>query len=307
MTLKQPLFMLIVAALALGAVGAEAANPTKAQICEAFKNTAAGAKALCLEIEYAQQALGKPPNFAKCESRFMSAFAKAEQQAGGACPTEGDAAAIEALLDACVGDVAAALSGSPPPPCQQFPATGQTTCWDGTGNVISCAGTGQDGEIQAGATLSYTDNGNGTITDNNTGLVWEKKSDDDSIHDKDNFYTWDEAFAFVTDLNAAKFAGHNDWRVPNYKELISILNLENSFPAVSPAFNNNCVAGATVLTGSCMESHYWSSTAFAISPDFAWGVEFGGGNVVTFNKCCLGDFPGPGALGVRAVRGGLDD
>jgi hypothetical protein len=39
MTLKQPLFMLIVAALALGAVGAEAANPTKAQKCEAFKNT----------------------------------------------------------------------------------------------------------------------------------------------------------------------------------------------------------------------------------------------------------------------------
>jgi hypothetical protein len=39
MTLKQPLFMLIVAALALGAVGTETANPTKAQICEAFKNT----------------------------------------------------------------------------------------------------------------------------------------------------------------------------------------------------------------------------------------------------------------------------
>ena len=54
MTLKQPLFTLIVAALASGAVGAETANPTKAQICEAFKNTAAGAKALCLEIEYAK-------------------------------------------------------------------------------------------------------------------------------------------------------------------------------------------------------------------------------------------------------------
>jgi hypothetical protein len=96
----------------------------------------------------------------------------------------------------------------------QFPATGQTTCYDSEGPVIPCAGTGQDGEIQAGATLRYKDNGDGTITDKNTKLTWEKKSDDDSIHDKDNFYIWDEAFAFVTDLNAANFAGHNDWRSP---------------------------------------------------------------------------------------------
>jgi uncharacterized protein DUF1566 len=305
MTLKQPLFMLIVAALALGAVGAETANPTKAQKCEAFKNTAAGAKALCLEIEYAKQALGKPPNFAKCESRFMSDFAKAEQRAGGACPTEGDAAAIEALLDACVGDVAAALSGSSPPPppsCQQFPATGQTTCWDSSGNVISCAGTGQDGEIQAGATLSYTDNGDGTITDDNTGLQWEKQSDDDSIHDKDNTYIWDEAFAFVTDLNTANFAGHNDWRLPNYKELTSILNLENfdpvhPVPAVSLAFNTNCVPNATVLDGRCTAvSDYWSSTTFVLSPSLAWFGNFAGGNVVSGGKDLN--------LSVRAVRGG---
>jgi len=61
---------------------------------------------------------------------------------------------------------------------QKFPATGQTSCWDSGGNVIPCAGTGQDGDIQAGATLKYKDNGNGTITDRNTKLVWEKKSDD---------------------------------------------------------------------------------------------------------------------------------
>ena len=66
---------------------------------------------------------------------------------------------------------------------QQFPATGLTTCSNSTGQFISCAGTGQDGEIQAGGTLSYTDNGNGTITDNNTKLVWEKKSADGTIHD----------------------------------------------------------------------------------------------------------------------------
>ena len=65
----------------------------------------------------------------------------------------------------------------------KFPATGQMTCWDTNGNVIPCAGTGQDGDLRKGAPLSYTDNGNGTVTDNNTGLVWEKLSMDGSVHD----------------------------------------------------------------------------------------------------------------------------
>src|SRR5437773_4101103 len=59
---------------------------------------------------------------------------------------------------------------------QAFPATGQTTVFH----------TGDDGDIQAGATLSYTDNGDGTITDNNTCLIWEKKSFDGTIHDVNN-------------------------------------------------------------------------------------------------------------------------
>jgi hypothetical protein len=49
---------------------------------------------------------------------------------------------------------------------QAFPATGQTTSY----------AAGDDGAIKAGAPLSYTHNGDGTITDNNTKLVWEKKS-----------------------------------------------------------------------------------------------------------------------------------
>jgi hypothetical protein len=111
---------------------------------------------------------------------------------------------------------------------QAFPATGQTTAY----------GTGSDGDVEAGAALSYTDNGDGTITDNSTGLMWEKKSDDGSIHDKDSSYTWSGASyattnvmdgtiksAFLDTLNdvggggASCFAGHCDWRMPNVKEL----------------------------------------------------------------------------------------
>src|SRR5204863_391623 len=95
-----------------------------------------------------------------------------------------------------------------------FPATGQTTCSNASGTVIPCAGTGQDGDIQAGAPLSYTDNGDGTITDNDTGLVWEKLSLDGSVHDRNNTYTWTQAFSgHVATLNSTSFAGHTDWRV----------------------------------------------------------------------------------------------
>ena len=85
--------------------------------------------------------------------------------------------------------------------------TGQTNCWDSLGAPITCAGTGQDGELQKGAARSYTDNGDGTITDNTTGLMWEKLTDDGSIHDWDNVYTWEGAFAKIAALNAANFAG----------------------------------------------------------------------------------------------------
>src|SRR5207245_11724451 len=76
-----------------------------------------------------------------------------------------------------------------------FPATGQMTCWDTNGNVIPCAGTGQDGDLRKGAPLSYTDNGNGTVTDNNTGLVWEQLSMDGSVHDVSTTYPWENASA----------------------------------------------------------------------------------------------------------------
>jgi hypothetical protein len=58
-----------------------------------------------------------------------------------------------------------------------LPETGQTTCYDTEGDVIPCAGTGQDGDIQAGVAWPdprFRDNGDGTVTDNLTGLMWLK-------------------------------------------------------------------------------------------------------------------------------------
>ena len=60
----------------------------------------------------------------------------------------------------------------------------------------------------------------------------------------------------VATLNTDKFAGYTDWRLPNARELPTIVNSQNFNPSVSPAFNTNCVANATVLTGSCTSSLY---------------------------------------------------
>jgi hypothetical protein len=189
---------------------------------------------------------------------------------------------------------------------QRFPASGQTTCWDEHGNVIACSGTGQDGQIQAGGALAYVDNGDGTISDLNTHLMWEKKSADGSIHDKSNEYVWAAAFStFIGGLNAAGgFTGHTDWRLPNAKELQSIVNYENVDLAVSAAFNANCVLGCTVTTCSCTQSDiytqsaiYWTATTLAHLPTDAWDVNFTNGSV-SFSSKTYSTY-------ARAVRGGL--
>jgi len=189
----------------------------------------------------------------------------------------------------------------PPGPSQAFPATGQTTCWNSGGVVVSCAGTGHDGEIQAGATLAYVDNGDGTITDTNTGLMWEKLSRDLEIHDWDTAYTWDNAFAVkVAKLNqGVGFAGHTDWRMPNIKELISIVNFQSVTPAVSAAFHTGCTDECTVTSCSCTQSaFYWSSSSSALNPESAWLVDFNRGSLSMGLKSQPFFF-------VRAVRGGL--
>jgi len=178
--------------------------------------------------------------------------------------------------------------------------TGQTTCWDAAGNVIDCAGTGQDGELRRGEPRSYQDNGDGTIRDKRTALTWEKLSDDGSIHDWDNVYLWDDAFGKIDDLNTPPcFAGFCDWRLPNRFELESILDLGTTGPAVSAPFNTGCAPGCTVLTCSCtFSSVYWSSTSPADASLLAWNVNFLFGSV---NRNYI---KATESYYARAVRGG---
>ena len=150
------------------------------------------------------------------------------------------------------------------------------------------------------------------MTDDRTGLMWEKKSDDGSIHDWDNTYTWGQNVSpymmngtmvttFLAALNTAPcFAGYCDWRIPNLVELESIRDLDNVNPATFSAFNTGCASGCTVLTCSCtVSTFYWSSSTSRGNPYSAWRVDFYYG--VDFDG-----FVADKTLGyyVRAVRGG---
>lgn len=186
---------------------------------------------------------------------------------------------------------------------QAFPATGQTTAYtaDKNDGLPGAVAVPDDGTVRAGAPLSFTDNGNGTITDNNTGLVWEKKSDNGDLHDRDNIYWWsgngvnETIWDWLDDINAAAFGGHQDWRIPNVRELLSIMDFQNQW-AVPAAFHNNCVPGATVLTGSCtLQVSYWTSTTHAHANTMAWYVGPQGDVYTNFKSS---------TSRVRAVRGG---
>lgn len=155
--------------------------------------------------------------------------------------------------------------------------TGQTTCWDNAGTVISCTGTVQDGSLRRGEPRAYRDDGE-TVRDLRTALAWEKLSDDGSIHDKDKSYTWGFAFGKIEDLNIDCFGGFCDWRLPNLFELQTLVNLENTPPAVSAPFNTNCSSGCSLPNCSCTRSaDYWSSTTYRAQPDSGWTMDFNTG------------------------------
>jgi hypothetical protein len=145
--------------------------------------------------------------------------------------------------------------------------------------------------------------------------MWEKKDNMDGVsdlsnpHDADNLYKWSSSGSaadgtlfmdFLSKLNntcdgagvtacdgicTCGLAGHTDWRIPNIKELQSIVDYGRSGPASS-------VPGSTVADG------YWSSTSFADNPLLAWSVHFSTGNGGDIGIKNDSD------LHARAVRGG---
>jgi hypothetical protein len=155
-----------------------------------------------------------------------------------------------------------------------------------TGQTTSFA-PGDDGFYQAGTPVPsprFTDNGDGTVTDNLTGLIWLKNA---------NCFegrTWLDALSDANGLHSGE-CGLTDgsergfWRLPNLNELTSLLDLGTFSPALA--------AGHPFMN---VASTYWASTTFAINTFSAWFVNFTDGGVGSNDKTSS-NF-------VTAVRGG---
>jgi hypothetical protein len=171
---------------------------------------------------------------------------------------------------------------------------------------------------KAGTACHYLDNGDGTVSDLNNGLVWEKKAVTCAgSHCFSDAFTWcsgtfpnctnsadpPDGTAFTTFLyglnggtspdgvaTSGCFTGHCDWRVPTIEELRGIVDVSaagcgSGSPCIDPVF------------GPTQALDYWSATTDARVPTFAWLVFFTSGTGVTGSKT-FNHY-------VRAVRGGL--
>ena len=146
----------------------------------------------------------------------------------------------------------------------------------------------------AGIKCRYGANGDGTVTDYDTGLQWEQKADDGSVHDIDNYYCWSASVpqnerpdgslftVFLAALNDCGtndpkivgypgFAGHCDWRVPSLTELEGIIDPD--------------APGCSTLTTQCLDqtafgpAHanldaWLTSITFVSMPDHVWTMAY---------------------------------
>jgi len=150
-----------------------------------------------------------------------------------------------------------------------LPKTGQTTVYQ----------TYDDGYYQKGYSgTRFTDNGDGTITDNATGLMWVANPTAAGVG---GTYTWTDAISACENLS---YAGYTDWRLPNVKELHSIVDYGTYNPCIDTTYFTS-TAGL-----------YWSSTTYAYTTSNAWYINFYSGRVFDGAKTS--------SYYVRPVRGG---
>jgi len=153
-------------------------------------------------------------------------------------------------------------------------SSGPSIVWK-TGQITSYA-SGDDGDLKQGVSWPsprFTDNNNGTVSDNLTGLIWTKATDIPGIN-----VNWIAALDYIAKMNSGtkENFGYNDWRLPNIKELESLTDSENYAPALQELhpFTINSFGGQ------------WSSTTVASNPSRAWmyslyhGISIGNGKLI---------------------------
>lgn len=121
--------------------------------------------------------------------------------------------------------------------------------------------------------INLIDTGNSTVTDQNTRLMWQQGEATSAM-------TWEAALTYCEKLG---LGNHEDWRLPNIKELQSISNEMRVRPAID-----------TTYFPQAQSARYWSSTTLFGKTNSAWFLDFAGG-LSSYNEKT-------GALSVRCVR-----
>ena len=165
--------------------------------------------------------------------------------------------------------------------------------------LASAPAVAQGPQPAASSGARWSDNGNDTISDSQTGLMWEKKTtavgSGENLRDPrdvDNTYTWEYATGdwidkmngrLIANVNDGGFAGYSDWRVPTLAELQTIVE-------------NNAPGKINAIFGANAPAPYWSASRRELGPAIAWYVLFGNQIPVSIGV--------PFKFHVRAVRGG---
>ncbi len=105
----------------------------------------------------------------------------------------------------------------------------------------------------------FVDNGDGTVTDRATGLMWQKDGSPDGM-------TWANAKEYINTLNRKRFAGYSDWRLPTIEELASLMKSSRTKGNlyIDPIFSEK-------------QMFCWSADTFG--PEMAWYASFKSGMI----------------------------
>jgi len=175
--------------------------------------------------------------------------------------------------------------------------TGQSNCYDSDGETIGCPAEGdalygQDAQYN-GAQFAFQNNGDGTTSDLNTGLMWQVTPSSQS-------FSWQEAVEYAENL---VLAGYDDWRVPSTKELFSISDFSEGWPYLDTGIFD--FAGGD----TSKDAQYWASYYVGLThggAPSAFGVNHATGHIKTYPAEVSGLFGNY----VRVVRGdayGIND